>query len=360
MKKRKKRRIKPKAIIMLIIIILIIILLTTIINKTHKKDSLSNIGYSKTEIKEINTLTKENIEYIKKLDYISSLSNILKHPDFKEEYLEKYIELSSTTNIEIDNIIYVVNKNYEIKDTYTVAIMKEQYFIKENMDRYVTYLEKIKDDYDNIETLSKEVVTNVNSKIDYDFYTNVEETDTSKGTLMLVNKYHKLNATYVPSDLVTIDSKYGNTLQISKVAYDAFKKMWEAAKKEGLTIYVRSPYRSYTTQKGLYERYANVDGYDKADTYSARAGYSEHQTGLAIDIVANDNDLGNFENTEEFTWMKENAHKYGFILRYPKGKEYLTGYMYESWHYRYVGIDVATQIYNENITFEEYYAYYQK
>ena len=139
---------------------------------------------------------------------------------------------------------------------------------------------------------------------------------------------------------------------------EAFKEMFEAAKDDGMHIWVRSPYRSYQTQNILYESYASEDGYDKADTYSARPGYSEHQTGLAVDVVADDNSLANFENTKEFTWIKNNAYKYGFIMRYPKDKEYITGYMYESWHYRYVGKEIAKEIYDKGLTFEEYYAYY--
>ena len=96
----------------------------------------------------------------------------------------------------------------------------------------------------------------------------------------------------------------------------------------------------------------------EADLKAARPGYSEHQTGLALDITTRLAEDEEFVNTEEFSWLKENAHKYGFILRYPEGKENITGYSYEPWHYRYVGIDVATKIYNENITFDEYYAYY--
>ena len=136
--------------------------------------------------------------------------------------------------------------------------------------------------------------------------------------------------------------------------------MWQDAYNEGLYLYIRSPYRSYNTQNNLYERYAAQDGYDEADTYSARPGYSEHQTGLAFDVTSKSTTLGTFENTEEFKWMKNNAYKYGFILRYPKGKENITGYIYESWHYRYVGKDVAKYIYENDLTFEEYYEYYVK
>ena len=93
---------------------------------------------------------------------------------------------------------------------------------------------------------------------------------------------------------------------------------------------------------------------------SARPGHSEHQTGLAVDVMGSNNDYDEFEKSIEFSWMKENAHKYGFILRYPKGKENITGFKYEPWHYRYVGLITATRIFKENITLEEYYNKYLK
>ncbi len=359
----KKRKFKMKRIFLCIVFFAFIITTIYFILHVSKVDTnlLSNIGYTKEEIKIIRSLNTNNITYIENSEYISNLTNIIQNSNFKEENLKKYIELNSLTNLELDNIIYIINMNYEIKETYTneiVAVMKQEYFIEENIDRYIDYMNSIQSKYENTIELAKDVVANVNSGIDSEFYTNVENTDTTKENLMLVNKYHKLSANYVPSNLVTVESKYGRPLQMDKTAYEAFKKMWQVANKSGLHINVRSPYRSYDTQKSLYERYASVDGYDEADTYSARAGYSEHQTGLAVDVVAKDDDLGNFENTKEFEWIKNNAHKYGFIMRYPKGKEYLTGYMYEPWHYRYVGVEVATDIYNKGITFEEYYAYY--
>ena len=97
------------------------------------------------------------------------------------------------------------------------------------------------------------------------------------------------------------------------------------------------------------------DGKDEADTYSSRAGHSDHQTGLAIDVSDGDTPYTSFGETDEFRWMQDNAYLYGFILRFPEGKENITGYQYESWHYRYVGVDIATYIHENNITFEEYY-----
>ena len=127
-------------------------------------------------------------------------------------------------------------------------------------------------------------------------------------------------------------------------------------KKENLNIIAMSTYRSYSYQVDLYKRYVKQDGEEKADTYSGRPGHSEHQTGLAVDVYNKTENYTNFEKTKEFTWMQEHAHEYGFILRFPKGKENETGYQYESWHYRYVGVDAATYIHENNITFEEYYA----
>ena len=122
----------------------------------------------------------------------------------------------------------------------------------------------------------------------------------------------------------------------------------------GLNLYISSGYRSYYDQKYIYNNYVSRDGKEKADTYSARAGHSEHQTGLAFDLNSIDD---SFTNTPEGKWVHDNCHKYGLILRYPKGKDNITGYMHESWHLRYVGIDLATKLYNNGdwITLEEYF-----
>ena len=140
------------------------------------------------------------------------------------------------------------------------------------------------------------------------------------------------------------------------IAKDAFEEMASDAKKEKLNIIAMSTYRSYDYQVNLYNKYVKADGKEKADTYSGRPGHSEHQTGLAVDVYNGKENYTNFEKTDEFDWMKEHAHEYGFILRFPKEKEQETGYTYESWHYRYVGVEEANYIKEHNISFEEYYA----
>ena len=219
-------------------------------------------------------------------------------------------------------------------------------YIEKYYDRYIAY-KKIHSDY-NDDT----IITYVNIGLDHDFYTNMEDTDMSDGYLLICNKYHKLKDNYVPN-LVSLNGYGGG--QMEKVAAEHFKEMVNSAKTDGISIYNVSGYRSYSTQKSLYNNYVNRDGKAKADTYSARAGTSEHQTGLATDVNSVST---SFETTKAYKWLSENAYKYGFILRYPKGKEFITGYMYEPWHYRYVGKDVAKVIFEKNITYEEYYATY--
>ena len=168
----------------------------------------------------------------------------------------------------------------------------------------------------------------------------------TKNGVTYIDGYLIANKTY------SLPKSYGNGLT-SKMQ-SAFKTMRAAAKKDGLNIYISSGYRSYSTQKRIYNRYVKEDGRKKADTYSARPGHSEHQSGLAADL----NIIGDeFAGTPEAKWLNANCYKYGFILRYPKGKTDETGYKYEPWHFRYVGVELATKLYNNGdwITMEDYF-----
>ena len=157
--------------------------------------------------------------------------------------------------------------------------------------------------------------------------------------VLVANKTYSLPADYNPGDLLP-------------ECEAAFSKMQSDAAAENLEIWNASGFRSYELQQSLYNRYSDRDGKEAADRYSARPGHSEHQTGLAIDL----NEISSsFANTDEGKWIAENCHKYGFILRYMQNKEAQTGYMYEPWHIRYVGVSVATDIYNSGLCLEEYY-----
>ena len=155
--------------------------------------------------------------------------------------------------------------------------------------------------------------------------------------ILIANKTYSLPADYNPG--------------VDATAYAALQEMFAAAAKDGITLWIKSGFRSYSDQKWQYNYYASRDGAALADTYSARPGHSEHQTGLAFDI----NSLyKSFADTPEGIWLAANCHKYGFIIRYPQGKEHITGYMYEPWHIRYLGVDTATAVYESGLCLEEY------
>lgn len=157
--------------------------------------------------------------------------------------------------------------------------------------------------------------------------------------VLIANKTYPLPDSYNP----------GGLLPDCKAAFEIMKK--DAAEK-GMSIYISSGFRSFSSQKSIYNRYVSRDGKALADTYSARPGHSEHQTGLAIDLNTITQSFG---RTKEGKWVAEHCHEYGFILRYPEGKSHITGYCFEPWHLRYVGIETATKIAQSGLCLEEYY-----
>ena len=291
-----KNKLMKFAMIVIGIIIFIIFIVTMIKFLTSDYHKLTKLGYDKETAKKIVAIKKSDV--VKKLDYNEKMLDILTSKYFIDKNLENYLNY------------YNNNKNKSIDD----------------------------------------VIAIVNVHADKDFYSLELKTDTDLGNAMLVNKYYNLDEDYEP-ELVNIKNwyAYGEQKVIEEV-YDQFVLMFDAAKEEDLTLIINDSYRSYETQKKTHKLYG--------DSLAARAGASEHNTGLAIDIVTYGADGDDFDQTKEFEWLSKNAHKYGFILRYPKGKEYLTGYDYESWHYRYLGRDLATKVYESGLTYEEYYAYY--
>ena len=186
--------------------------------------------------------------------------------------------------------------------------------------------------------------------------TSVDNPDIKAEFKVTVNEPVKVEMTYMDGILIvnkTYSLPQNYNPGVNPEAKAALDKMFAAAKAEqNLKMWVCSGFRSYTVQKNLYNSYVRRDGAKAADRYSARPGYSEHQTGLAFDINYADY---RFKNTAEAKWLAANAYKYGFILRYPEGKESITGYMYEPWHYRYVGVESAKKIFDSGLTLEEYF-----
>lgn len=235
-------------------------------------------------------------------------------------------------------------------------IFKNECNFKEKLKyRYLDYYKK------NPKLTYDEIVTKVNIGLDKPFYSYTSPSPYLNKEYILVNKYLYLEKNYVPNNLELLDQEYSKkNMRLVRTAKDMFKKMYYSAKKDGYTIRVMSSYRSYDYQLNLYNKYKKSSSKEEADKYSARAGYSEHQTGLCIDIDDNQLNYENFDKSSSYKWMINNSYKYGFIERYPKDKENITGYIYEPWHYRYVGIDIAKYIHDNNITFDEYYAKYIK
>lgn len=243
--------------------------------------------------------------------------------------------------------------------------LKCKYFMFKNLDDYLDQVITKEDDffkYHGIEGYNyDDIVGSVNTHTNRDYYTDTYKTDFTKGYGILTNKYYELGGEYAPDDLVDISIKYyyGEAKKIRSEVYEAFKRMWEDAYKEGIYLIIVSAYRDYDSQVRVYNDYQESKGTTYADSIAARPGYSEHQTGLSLDIYSKDSTVAStFKNSKAYAWLIDNSYKYGFILRYPDGKKKITGFNYESWHYRYLGVELATKVYNEGITYDEYYAYY--
>lgn len=314
-----KKRLRLKKKVKIILIILVFLIIGSIVGYKGYKSYLYHQTYE-YKLLEIN-YTIEEVKLLEK-------------------------NLNST---ELDNLLL------EEKNNTLLELLKENFFKKENLDRYYDYIEKEKVD-------AKEAIKIVNINRDYNFYELNLKTNINEKFEMIVNKYFLLTNEYIPENLVLIGNKYswGDDNYIIDIVFDAFKEMWEDAKKEGYYLMINSAYRSYEDQEEVYNNYKDTYGMKYAEQIAARPGASEHQTGMALDIFEKNNSSSKtFKDTDVYQWLKDNSYKYGFILRYPEGKEDITGYSFESWHYRYVGKELAKNIYNLNITYDEYYANYK-
>ena len=199
---------------------------------------------------------------------------------------------------------------------------------------------------------------NVKSK----FYQDIVETPNTNSLLVLVNQNYRLDEFYAPTDFVPVEvpvTPYSqvNTNYLRRDAADATELLFSKAQEAGYELTLRTGYISYSVQKSLYNQDVYEMGLEYADKFNSRPGHSEHQTGLAIDITTPsiNNELSlEFADTEEGKWVLAHAHEYGFIIRYPENRESEVGYFYEPYHLRYVGVEVATEIFENNWTLEDY------
>ncbi len=323
--KTKKKQDNNKLLIVIIVLLALMITYLTIITiREERKPGPENTT-------PINNLEGKDIS---KYEYI---------------YREDLLTLGYSNNdvIEIEKLFTLDEvKTYLLDEKYSnlIKFKESPYFNIENIKRYQNY-------FDKNEYTEQNSVIYVEIGLDNAFYTNIKPADTSMGTLILVNKYYSIDEKY-NADLETLGSSYGKG-KMNKEAAKHFREMVDAAKKDGIKLKSVSPYRSYSSQKNIYNNYVKKDGAKKADTYSARPGHSEHNTGLAVDINTASSSA-HFEKTKEYEWLINNSYKYGFILRYPEGKMFITGYKFEPWHYRYLNVETATKVHEMNVTYEEY------
>lgn len=360
-----KRKKLKKSVLIMIVTLLILFIIGLII--FFAKDTGSKKYYSDSAIKVI----KENdLNDIYDKDYSETLDKVIQNNKFNVEYIEEYIKINYLDKKDfiekINDYLEIGYNGNEINDIFKLSEknqiklldLTKQNFSKylnvsnfniDNLQRYNAYLEKTNKD---IQT----VVTYVNINLDKEFYTDSKLVENPNDLTIIVNKYNHVDKDFVPEDMVVLfDSTRG--AKMVRPAAEAYKKFIEAAKTDGITLESTTAYRSYSFQNTLYTNYVAKDGVKEADTYSARPGSSEHQLGLAVDL--NDPNVSSSRLDEkDFKWVLENSYKYGFIVRYTEEGVPITGYMEEPWHIRYLGIDLATKVYESGLTYEEYYDLY--
>jgi D-alanyl-D-alanine carboxypeptidase len=309
----------------------------------------TSLGYSETsseKIKELKLKTYLNETYYKTLD------KALETDEYVNDYLQDYVKIDYIDNKDfIKSINHLLEKKYSSEEINDLSfILSSKYYKYDLLDSYLEYYKKNKDKKDDIV-----ILTNIG--LNNDFYTNIREVKDPDNLLVLVNKYNKLPDDYEPTNLEDFDIKYKISKYekpMRKEAHDALIKLIDDINKQGMNLWINSTFRTKDYQNGLFTKSVKNNGMAHALIYSAKMRHSEHETGLAVDMSSVKGMLDGFEKYPEYKWLIKNAHKYGFIERYPKGKEWITGYAYEPWHYRYVGVEAATKIKEEEITFEEY------
>lgn len=356
----KKKKLKKIWIIIPIVLVVLLIyptiLTVQIVSKNYEigsvlkivttglKDKVLENKYSRTLEVAIHSsdFQKESVDSYFTIDYYNK-KNFIKRINALLKIGYKESDINSINQKLSDTVVESLYSHEFIEDI--AKYMEFDYFKGDNLYRYVDYYSGS----------YQEAVVQVNIGLDKEYYEDANVI-TQFSEDVLANKYNKLDETFEPNDIKEIKASCtkGNEKQyLSKSAQVAFEKMCDAALEDDKHILANSAYRSYQDQQKVYDTYLNLYGKNYVDNYVAIPGYSEHQTGLALDVAAKG--YNTFKTSPEYKWMLENSYKYGFILRYPTEKQELTGYKYEAWHFRYVGEEAAKYIKENNITYEEYY-----
>ena len=363
----KKVRLKLKKKNCLIAVGVLLFLIIEIINPSRiiAINKLQNKGYSKNASKEIirQGLKKKVLD----MEFNEFLELNITDDAFDKDNIDIYCSINNKKKVSLELVNKLISKKYNADEISLIIKSGDDSSIKKlvNSSKYDNISDYLKYDYAKLMNLERyiaykntngvsyeEAVTYVNIGLDKEFYSDYKEISEFSLT-MLVNKYNKLSSDFVPNNLVKFEKEYCSSEcpMDNEEVVKAFYEMAKAIREENLTIYVNSGYRSYQDQEKIYNEYTKLYG----ENYDvAHAGFSEHQTGLTVDIGVKG---GTFKGSKEEAWLKKNSYKYGFILRYDSGKVKITGYN-EPWHFRYVGKEIAKDIYEKGITFDEYYVKY--
>lgn len=368
MRKRKRKRLKKKVLFILILIILIIAYIIYM-NINVDNNEYINSDYSDEAITVFETYNTS--DKLSNYNYSKTLEEILINDMYNELYLTEYLDITYLENDTfLEEVNTYLNKGYnanEVNSIYYLSDLNQEKIKNTDYVDFLDYIDISNFNVDNIsryESYSKDndydintVVTYVNIYLDYEFYEEVVEATDPSSFSVLVNKYHSIGD-YEPENLVGIEG-FSNYLMVEEAA-EHFELLMEAASIDGFTFEPNSTYRSYSYQYSLFNYYCSIDGAAIAATYSAMAGHSEHQTGLAVDIYNPTYyySTGVRLNDEDYAWILENSYKYGYIVRYPVDSIDITGYIEEPWHLRYLGVELATSVAESGLTYDEYYDLY--
>ena len=275
---------------------------------------------------------------------------------------------SDPSSQENDDTQIVENSNQKPNDDQDKDIEENQN-VADNESNRQEPEEVVEEENDNDEKESTDTANKKSEEIDIHGQLDEESglivVDNPNSVEVMVNKQRKLPDGHRPDDLRVPDVPFSfdgeeEKSHLREDAATALEELFAAAKQEELELIAASGFRSYETQKWLYNYYVERDGQEQADKFSARPGTSEHQTGLAMDVTSAAMAFSleqSFKQTPEGAWLADHAHQFGFIIRYPEGKEDITGYSYEPWHLRFVGEEIATEIYADGLTLEEFFGY---
>ena len=370
MAKRKRLKLKePFISIGRIGGIILAIILAVFLFYRYEIHTIKRLGYSEKASQFILFNFKKS--YVKSVHYSDTLNAAFESDSYKEKYLKYYAQIDYYKgDLLISNINSLIEKKYSVSEINVIlahgSLEDVRDFAKRDkvvyLDEYFEYSFARIRLYDRYLAYSDEsgenaynTIVYVNLGIDKEEY-NEPYLVTKFSKDMLINKHFSLNKNFVPDNLVTISSEdsVDEGIKLNGEAYRAFKQMKSDMNKEGLDVLINEGYRSYSDQEELCDYYRNLYGDNYVSKYVALPGFSEHQTGLAIDLSSTS--TRTFSNSKEYKWMLDNSYRYGFILRYDSRLITETQFNSEPWHFRYVGSDISNYIHEHYMSYEEYYA----